>query len=231
MSPYKVLQRIKTYLLTLSVLILTACGGDSSSNPPPSVAANSPPIISGEVSSIRVGEGLNFTPTASDPNNDNLTFSSEGLPEWISFNTATGQLTGTPLDENLGSVSSITITVSDGQLSNSITFDLEVTKPIYFISLKINGMDEYRDMDVELSGCFATPENTSCDEREELLNFSENGTFLNWQGMLAGEEYEIKVERDPARQECVLSTEEGSIPYTDQVIDINCQADPFCSSL
>ena len=155
MSPYKVLQRIKTYLLTLSVLVLTACGGDSPSNPPPSVAANSPPIISGEVSSIRVGEGLNFTPTASDPNNDNLTFSSEGLPEWVSFNTATGQLTGTPLDENLGSVSSITITVSDGQLTSSIAFDLEVMKPVYFISVKINGMDEYRDMDVELSGCFA----------------------------------------------------------------------------
>jgi hypothetical protein len=85
MSPYKILQRIKTYLLTLSVLVLTACGGDSSSNPPPSVAANSPPIISGEVSSIRVGEGLNFTPTASDPNNDNLTFSSEGLPNGLAL--------------------------------------------------------------------------------------------------------------------------------------------------
>ncbi len=192
MSPYKVLQRIKTYLLTLSVLVLTACGGDSPSNPPPSVAANSPPIISGEVSSIRVGEGLNFTPTASDPNNDNLTFSSEGLPEWVSFNTATGQLTGTPLDENLGSVSSITITVSDGQLTSSIAFDLEVMKPVYFISVKINGMDEYRDMDVELSGCFDSQESSTCNESEELETFYENGTFSNWQGIIKGRKFRNK---------------------------------------
>ncbi|MBT4995342.1 MAG: hypothetical protein HOM88_02610 [Hellea sp.] len=226
MSPYKVLQRIKTYLLTLSVLVLTACGGDSPSNPPPSVAANSPPIISGEVSSIRVGEGLNFTPTASDPNNDNLTFSSEGLPEWVSFNTATGQLTGTPLDENLGSVSSITITVSDGQLTSSIAFDLEVMKPVYFISVKINGMDEYRDMDVELSGCFDSQESSTCNESEELETFYENGTFSNWQGLLKGENFEIKIDRDPARQECEASIENGIIDYADQIIDINCQADP-----
>ena len=219
----KISKTSKTLVLALT---LASCGGGNSDYSPPDVIQNSPPFISGQISSIRVGEELDYTPSASDPNNDALSFSAEGLPEWVTFNASTGQLTGTPLDENLGSVSTITITVSDGQLSNSITFDLVVTKPIYFISLKINGMDEYRDMDVQLSGCFATPESTSCDEREELYSFSENDTFLNWQGMLAGEEYEIKVERDPARQECEISTEEGSIPFTDQVIDINCQADP-----
>ena len=47
--------------------------------------------------SIGVGEPYSFAPGASDPDGgDTSRFSITGTPDWASFNTVTGQLTGTP---------------------------------------------------------------------------------------------------------------------------------------
>ena len=44
-----------------------------------------------------------FTPTASDPNGDALTFSITNTPPWATFNTSSGRLSGTPtLGANVG---------------------------------------------------------------------------------------------------------------------------------
>ncbi len=97
---------------------------------------NTPPVISGApATTISHGTAYNFTPTASDPENDPLTFSIVNRPSWASFNTATGALTGTPGLSDIGTTSDIVITVSDGQLSALLpAFNLTVTNTAPVIS-------------------------------------------------------------------------------------------------
>lgn len=76
---------------------------------------NQPPVISGTpATSVVAGTAYSFTPTASDPNGDSLTFSIANKPGWASFSILTGMLSGTPAAANVGSYSGIVISVTDG---------------------------------------------------------------------------------------------------------------------
>jgi Putative Ig domain len=90
---------------------------------------NHPPTISGSApTSVRVGNAYSFTPTAEDPDGDTLTFSVSNRPAWLTFNSATGTLTGTPSAANVGTYSGIILSVSDGQASASLpAFSIQVT--------------------------------------------------------------------------------------------------------
>ena len=90
---------------------------------------NNPPSISGTPrTSIEAGSSYSFTPAASDPEGDALTFSVSGLPSWASFNAGTGALTGTPAASQIGSYGNIVISVSDGASSRSLpAFSINVT--------------------------------------------------------------------------------------------------------
>lgn len=68
-----------------------------------------------------------YTSTASDPDGDVLTFSATGLPDGISINTSTGTLSGY-LGYNTAGTYTPTITVSDGTLTASHTFNWVVTE-------------------------------------------------------------------------------------------------------
>jgi hypothetical protein len=69
-----------------------------------------------------------FTPTASDPEGNALTFSITGRPAWTSFNTSSGALTGTPNSSQVGTYASIAISVSDGTSARSLpAFSINVT--------------------------------------------------------------------------------------------------------
>ena len=83
------------------------------------VAANRAPQISGTPSLIvNAGQNYSFTPTSIDPDADPLTFSIQNSPAWAQFNTASGTLSGTPQAGDVGSYTNITISVSDGNLSD-----------------------------------------------------------------------------------------------------------------
>ena len=76
----------------------------------------------------RPGTAYSFTPTASDPDGDKLTFSVSNRPAWLTFNSATGTLTGTPSAANVGTYSNIVISVSDGMVSAALpAFSIKVT--------------------------------------------------------------------------------------------------------
>jgi len=84
-------------------------------------AANRPPVISGAPpTSVTAGQAYTFTPTASDPDGNPLTFTVANAPSWASFDSTTGRLSGTPAVGNVGSTSGITITVNDGRTSTSL---------------------------------------------------------------------------------------------------------------
>ena len=166
------------FQLSLVLLFLLSCGGGSGGGDTTQVNQNSAPTISGNISEIRIGESLNFLPTANDSDGDVLTFSITGMPVWASFNSSSGLLSGIPPAEDLGSVSAITITVSDGEFNASIgPFNLTVTDPIFFISIGVDTIDTYRNMDFELSGCFISNDDLECLDGDELLTIDENGVF------------------------------------------------------
>jgi Putative Ig domain/Fibronectin type III domain len=82
---------------------------------------NEAPTISGTpTTSATVGQAYSFTPTATDPDNNSLTFSIANRPVWASFNTATGALSGTPDASNVGTFANVVISVSDGRVAASL---------------------------------------------------------------------------------------------------------------
>ncbi len=103
----------------LLVLPLSACPWDeqksdaAAATPPPPV--NQAPTIStvATESSIMAGNPFQVTPTASDPENDPLTFEIANQPAWASFDSATGRLSGTPADANVGTYDAVQISVRD----------------------------------------------------------------------------------------------------------------------
>ncbi|WP_156885913.1 tandem-95 repeat protein [Rheinheimera baltica] len=92
-------------------------------------SVNSAPVISGTpATSVVKGTAYSFVPTATDADDDTLTFSITNKPSWAAFNTTTGALTGTPVAADVGTTSGIVISVSDGTLSAALpAFNLEVT--------------------------------------------------------------------------------------------------------
>lgn len=92
------------------------------------VAANQPPEISGTpATSVSVNQTYSFTPAASDPNGDVLTFSIQNQPAWAQFDTDNGTLSGTPGTTDSGDYDDIVIAVSDGTETASLpTFTITV---------------------------------------------------------------------------------------------------------
>ena len=90
--------------------------------------ANSAPTISGNPpGSVSVDRAFVFTPTATDPDGDALTFFVSGLPSWADIDTSTGLISGVPGPGDVGMYSGISIGVSDGSLSATLpSFSIEV---------------------------------------------------------------------------------------------------------
>ncbi|MGF1493558.1 MAG: putative Ig domain-containing protein [Microcoleaceae cyanobacterium] len=89
---------------------------------------NDPPTIAGTpITSINEESSYSFQPTAIDPDGDTLSFSIQNQPTWASFDSATGELSGIPRNEDVGITSDITISVTDGSETVSLpAFDLTV---------------------------------------------------------------------------------------------------------
>jgi hypothetical protein len=77
-----------------------------------------------------VGSSYSFAPTASDADGNTLGFSISGKPDWATFATSTGQLTGTPTIAQAGTYTNIVISVSDGTVTQTLpAFTINVTQP------------------------------------------------------------------------------------------------------
>ncbi|WP_246004382.1 tandem-95 repeat protein [Marinimicrobium koreense] len=93
------------------------------------IDVNNVPTIGGMApTTATVGQAYTFTATAEDSDeSDTLTFSAAGLPGWLTLDSSTGELTGTPADDDVGSYTGLQVSVSDGAESASLAaFDLTV---------------------------------------------------------------------------------------------------------
>lgn len=129
--------RIDMLALLLVVLCVGGClsktapGGSGSSGTTSDGAGtfNGAPSIKGSPkTAVMAGDVYAFTPSASDPDKDKLTFSIQGKPAWSSFDAATGRLSGQPLLGNIGVYSNIRISTSDGTYTATMpAFSITVT--------------------------------------------------------------------------------------------------------
>ena len=93
-------------------------------------AVNDAPSISGNpITSMSEDTPFNFAPVVSDIDSTLLSCSISGLPTWASFNTATGVLSGTPTNADVGTHEHIIITVKDnlGAIKSLPSFSITVT--------------------------------------------------------------------------------------------------------
>ena len=87
----------------------------------PTGVDNSAPSISGTPAvSVVQNSAYEFVPSASDPDENLLTFDIINKPGWASFNTDTGVLAGTPSAADVGMTDGIVISVTDGTLAESL---------------------------------------------------------------------------------------------------------------
>ena len=66
-----------------------------------------------------------YIPEATDADGDRLAYSIAAKPSWANFDTTTGELSGTPANEDAGSYD-INITVTDGKIPATIAYTLTV---------------------------------------------------------------------------------------------------------
>lgn len=118
--------------LIMTSVMVAGCGGggggggaasanasDGASGDTGNVGGNSAPTISGSpVTQASIDAAYSMAPQATDPDGDALAFSIQNKPEWAEFNTATGQLSGTP--RSAGTTGDIVISVSDGKATASL---------------------------------------------------------------------------------------------------------------
>lgn len=91
-------------------------------------SVNDLPVISGTpATSVLEGAAYSFTPTLSDIEGDSLTVTASNLPGWMTLNSSTGALSGSPVVGDAGVYANILLQVSDGQGSTDLTaFTIEV---------------------------------------------------------------------------------------------------------
>ena len=124
-------------IFALASIALAGCGGVSDTvNPVATATAAAVPATSSAAVSITgtpavtatVGSTYSFTPTARASDGGTLVFAVTNLPSWAAFNTATGQISGTPKSSDTGTTLGIAITASEGSASASLpAFSITVT--------------------------------------------------------------------------------------------------------
>ncbi|MCP8898015.1 beta strand repeat-containing protein [Gilvimarinus xylanilyticus] len=103
---------------------------------------NDAPEISGSApGSAEALAPYSFSPQASDPDiGDTLTFSLSNAPAWLSINSATGEVSGTPAEADAGLAQGIVVSVSDGTETVSLpSFAIDVTNPYFNSAPSLSG--------------------------------------------------------------------------------------------
>ncbi|MFV0165460.1 Ig-like domain-containing protein, partial [Empedobacter falsenii] len=93
---------------------------------------DAPTIIGTPATTVNQDEAYSFIPVTYDVDGNSLVFTIANKPSWATFNEATGALTGTPGNANVGTTTGIVITVSDDMASVSLPpFNLTVTTKVF----------------------------------------------------------------------------------------------------
>ena len=123
-----VLMRMPAFIPLLALAALTGCGGGGGGD---GADGNFAPQLAGvSINYVRSGSEYSFTPQAADLENDPLHFTIDNKPDWAQFDPNTGELNGTPTDQDIRHYNDIIIKVSDGTNTTALPpFSLDVMYP------------------------------------------------------------------------------------------------------
>jgi hypothetical protein len=122
----------------LSTVMMAGCGGDnsplsstgtSSTGGNTSTTSSVPAITGAPGTAVVAGQHYSFEPIVTTSDSSTLSFSIQNMPSWATFNTMTGQLSGTPTLAEVGTYAGIVIIVSDGTSQAALpAFAIAVTE-------------------------------------------------------------------------------------------------------
>lgn len=116
-------------LLLCSLMLFTGAGCGDGSTASSSSGGSTPRISGSPATQVQVGQPYSFTPSATDAGAPGLSFSIAHKPSWATFSVATGQLTGIPTSNEVGTYSHIVISASNGISRASLpAFGITVTQ-------------------------------------------------------------------------------------------------------
>jgi hypothetical protein len=149
-------------------------------------AQNVAPVISGTPPTHAApGEFYEFRPVASDANGDRLRFSVSSKPRWVSFDSKSGRLYGTPSSRDVGRSYVFTISVSDGKVTVSL--------PAFSVSVSasapptIGGVPPVSAKETELYAFVPTASDPDGDAlRFSIANKPAWASFTASNGLLSG---------------------------------------------
>ena len=110
-------------LAALAMLVVTGCSSRKHKSKPPSPVSIT--IVTTSLPDATEGVAYSHTIQATGGNSANYNWSMSGQPPWLSINSSTGELSGTPPAGSAGTYT-FTVTVTDGQRTASKQFDLTV---------------------------------------------------------------------------------------------------------
>lgn len=106
-------------------------GEDSNTNPMISNPGtnNRPPTLSGTAPAVAVtNQEYLYSPKSHDADGDRLAYRGQNIPRWLTLDSETGELWGTPEPRDIGGYRDITISVSDRHATFTIEpFEIEVS--------------------------------------------------------------------------------------------------------
>ncbi len=121
------INKTRLALVIAAALTTAACGSDTKEVEIDNTK-NSAPSISGTAPAAMENVAFTYSASATDAENDTLTYSATGLPEGCTINAESGEITGTIM--SAGSYP-FTVSVSDGEATSSINLTLVVeTAPL-----------------------------------------------------------------------------------------------------
>ncbi|MBL4874878.1 MAG: putative Ig domain-containing protein [Cohaesibacteraceae bacterium] len=152
---------------------------------------NSPPVLTGSPElSINEDSEYSFTPNMTDDGDtDTITFAISNLPSWASFDAETGLLTGTPTNDDVGIITDIVISVSDGYLGSQLaSFNIEVINtndaPIFTGTISDISVDTGENINQDVASYFS-----DIDEGDSLTFTASNlpaGVSISSVGVISG---------------------------------------------
>ncbi len=113
------------------------------------VGENDAPSIAGTpTTEFMAHNTYSFAPTILDIENDSLELSIQNLPSWAGFNDQTGEISGSPTNEDVGLYENILLSANDGNLTTEFpSFDIEVQVNPYELGFLVENQELETDED------------------------------------------------------------------------------------
>lgn len=121
------------------------------------IEENDAPLITGKpTTEFMAHNTYSFAPTISDIENDLLELGIKNLPSWASFNDQTGEISGSPTNDDVGLYENIILSANDGNLTTEYpSFDIEIKVNPYELGFLIENkkieIDEDNSINIDIS--------------------------------------------------------------------------------